>query len=166
MSKLIAEETLHESQTCLVGISIWSCYAFMRTFFTGVLGYECLRAHFSNQKRPACPPSSPTTQTVTMGEKRKLDSEKTSVLKDWAFHQWADERLSPSQSLWKKKKKKKKQPMKISSTVQFREPYKSILVSTHISVWGEFICLITERRCPGPGFTHYSKIYERRREPG
>lgn len=41
----------------------------------------------------------------------------------------------------------KKQPMKISSTVQFREAYKSIQESAHISVRGEFICLITERRC-------------------
>lgn len=37
--------------------------------------------------------------------------------------------------------------MKISSTVQFREAYKSIQESAHISVRGEFICLITERRC-------------------
>lgn len=98
---------------------------------------------FQNPKGlPGSPPSlpSPTTHTVTM-DRGKLDSEETSVLKDRAFQRWADERLSPSQSLWKK------QPMKISSTVQFREPYKSILVSTHISVWGEFICLITERRC-------------------
>lgn len=42
--------------------------------------------------------------------------------------------------------------MKISSTVQFREPYKSILVSTHISVWGEFICLITKHRCQALAF--------------
>lgn len=43
------------------------------------------------------------------------------------------------------------QPMKISSTVQFRKPYKSILVSTHIfTVRGEFICLITEHRCQTP----------------
>lgn len=31
--------------------------------------------------------------------------------------------------------------------VQFRDLYKSVLVSTHISVRGEFICLITEHRC-------------------
>lgn len=45
--------------------------------------------------------------------------------------------------------KKIKQLIKLSSTEQFRETYKSIVLSTHISVRWEFICLITERRCQG-----------------
>lgn len=127
------------SQTCFIWTPVWQWYAFMSTFFIVVLGCEGPTTYYGFLKTCLGVPTSPTAYGGTK-ERREVDSEKTSVSKDWAFQQLRNDSLLPIST-------GKKHPMKISSTVQFKEAYKSVLGSIHISVWGKFICLITKHRC-------------------
>lgn len=140
MNKLLAEGTINESQACFIWMLTGRWYDFMSAYFIGIPGCNGLTAHSSvlNACLGVPPPTTNNTKsnneenlTVKRTVFQRIELSTTDLMNDSPF----------SSSL------EKKQPMKISSTVQFGEPYKSILGSIHISVWGKFICLITERRC-------------------
>ena len=65
---------------------------------------------------PPTPITALTYNTNSNNGKKELYSEETSVLKDWAFHPWADERLS-TLSLPQKKKKRTASENKLNCAI-------------------------------------------------